>query len=241
MIHIATTTNDANDSTQFNVTYTTLKITTNDANNPQYLKNDLNITTATNDVNDVKQINVTTTKDANNINIDTTTNDATNLNTITDTANDVNDDLKKKKNTTAANDATNLKITLVTTNDVNNHLKKKKNTTATNDATNLKITIDTTNDVNKLKFLSNPNGWGKITSDILGSFQVDFTANHLQVYFTGKITADDVDYKLRRDQLMVRFYMAFYMASAEVGETIHKGVELNSGTYTKGTMEADDK
>ncbi len=175
--------------------------TTTTTSDTHVLKNDLNITTATNDMNDVKQINITTTKDANNINIDTTMNNATSLNITTDTTNDANVDLKKKNTTTE-----------------------------TNDDTGLKITTDTTNDTNNLKFLSTPNDWDKITNNILGSFQVDFTANHLQVYFTGKITAEDFDYKLRRGQLIVRFYMA----SAEVGKTISgKDVELNRGTYTK--------
>jgi hypothetical protein len=175
--------------------------TTATTSDTHVLKNDSNITTATNNVNDVKQINVTTTKDANNINFDTIMNNATSLNNTTDTTNDANVDLKKKNTTTE-----------------------------TNDDTGLKITTDTTNDANNLKFLSTPNDWDKIANNILGSFQVDFTANHLQVYLTGKITAEDVDYKLRRGQLIVRFYMA----SAEVGKTISgRDVELNRGTYTK--------
>ncbi len=46
----------------------------------------------------------------------------------------------------------------------------------------------------------------------------------------GKITSEDDNYKLKRDQLINRFYMAL----AKVAETFHgKGVELNSGTYTE--------
>ncbi len=78
--------------------------------------------------------------------------------------------------------------------------------------------------------LNDVNDWDKIMNDVLGSFQVKFTENNLQVLFMGETTSQDIDYKLRREEVLARFYTAL----AEVDDTIHsKGWNLDSSTLTE--------
>jgi hypothetical protein len=124
--------------------------------------------------------------------------------------------IKLTTNTTNSKDTKDVKVANSFVRDANDLNKAAITTTDLKQANDLLLITSTTNDLRTANNLKDANildktatavkdasDWERIMNDILGSFEAKSTEKNLQVLFAGKVMPQDVNYKLRREQVIL--------------------------------------